>query len=292
MTEPSEKRDARRTWRRRLLRIACLPVCAWLVLCALAALFYPFLLYHPERAAPDMNPGAYGAAYEEFRLDAPDGVRLHGWRLPGDAPAGRRRALLVFHGNAGNLATAVHRLILYSRLGCDVYMIDYHGYGASDGAASERNLYMDAEAVWNHLVRDRGLRAEEIVVMGYSLGGAVAAYLAERENGAAGLILESTFTRLSDVAGDLFPMLPCRLILGNAFNTSERLSSLAMPLLVMHGQGDELVPYKYGRSIFESYRGPKRFLRIGDDHNLGYLANGDLYAETIGSFLDDVFTRD
>lgn len=285
--------DARKiapvSWRRRLCRIAGMLAAVWLLLCVAAAAFYPCLLYHPDRTHPAVNPGTFGVDYEEFWLAAPDGARLHGWHLPGSPEGGKRRTLLVFHGNAGNLATAVHRLVMYSRMGCDVYMIDYHGYGASGGAPGEANLYLDSDLVWDYVTGERGARPDEIIILGYSLGGAVAARLAERRPEVAGLILESTFTRLSDVAGDLFPMFPCRLILGNAYNTMERLPGLGIPLMVIHGEGDELVPYKYGRRIFESYRGPKRFLRIGDDHNLGFLAKGDVYAEGIRAFLPVAF---
>lgn len=274
-------------WQRLLLRLARALVVAWLCLCILAALLYPRLLYHPNRDAPWPTPEVFGVGYEEFWLEAPDGTRLNGWFLPG-AGEGPKTPLLVFHGNAGNLATAVHRLALLSRLGRDVYMIDYHGYGLSGGKPGEDNLYMDAETAWRHLVESRGAKPSEIVVMGYSLGGAVAAKLASDHPDAAGLILESTFTRLSDVADDLFPFLPCKLILGNAFNTYSRLPALSMPLLVIHGRGDGLVPYKLGVKIHDSYRGRKRFMIIGDDHNLGYLAAGNVYEQGMQAFLDSL----
>lgn len=263
-------------------------VLAWVALCVLAALFYPRLLYHPDRRAADLTPRQLGVEYEEFWLTAPDGVKVNGWRVFSPATESRKKTLLVFHGNAGNLGTAAHRLAIYARLGCDVYMIDYHGYGKSGGEASEANLYLDAQTVWGHLIDERGLSPNDIVIMGYSLGGAVASWLAERNPAAAGLILESTFTRLSDVAADFFPYLPCGLILRGAYNTIDRLDGIRMPLLVVHGRGDELVAFKYGEKLYASFSGKKTFLRIGDDHNVGFLASGDSYSSGLGGFLDSI----
>ena len=103
-----------------------------------------------------------------------------------------------------------------------------------------------------------------------------------------GLILESTFTRLSDVAAALFPWLPCRVILGDAYDTQGRLGGLAMPLLVVHGKGDELVPYRLGRQLHDGYRGAKMFLDIADDHNLGFLIAEKKYREGLERFLDSL----
>lgn len=271
-----------------LLRIVRIILLAWVAMSVMAVLFYPRLLYHPERNLGDFTPRQLGVEYEEFWLTASDGVSLNGWRVPASLDGKRRKALLVFHGNAGNLATASHRLALYNRIGCDVFMIDYHGFGKSGGTAKEENLYLDAETAWNHLVDNLGLPPEEIVVMGYSLGGRVASWLAEKHPDAAGLILESTFTRLSDIAADFFPYLPCRLILGNAYNTLDRLKNLRMPLLVVHGRGDELVAFKYGEKLYTSYAGAKTFLRIGDDHNVGFLSAADSYSNGIAAFLDSL----
>ena len=113
--------------------------------------------------------------------------------------------------------------------------------------------------------------------------------MAEQQPAAAGLILESTFTRLSDVAGHLFPWRPCRLILRDKFDTMGRLGNIAMPLLVIHGQGDELVPYVCGRGLFAAYKnGPKTFLTIADDHNMGFLRSEKEYTKGLKAFLDSL----
>jgi pimeloyl-ACP methyl ester carboxylesterase len=279
--------------KRILYRAAVIIAAAWLGLTALAALFHPYLLYYPVRELDGFAPAGPGAeSREEFWLAAPDGERLHAWHVPAARGVAKDKTLLVFHGNAGNLSTASARLALYSRLGFDCYMVDYHGFGKSGGEPSEKNLYMDAETIWNHLVRERGIPPGNIVIVGYSLGGAVASWLAERQPRAAGLVLESTFTRLSDIAADFFPFLPCRLILGNAYDTFSRLPNLSMPLLVAHGKGDRLVAFKYGERILQAFPGEKAFLLIGDDHNPGFMNAGKKYEDGISGFVERLAKTD
>lgn len=197
----------------------------------------------------------------------------------------------MFHGNAGNLSTAVHRLMGYADLGFDVFMVDYHGFGKSGGFPSEANLYAAADALWDHVVENGNVPPKAIVILGYSLGGAVASYLAEKHPDTAGLILESTFTSLAEVAADFFPYLPCGLIVGNAYDTADRLHAIHMPLLVIHGPGDELVAYTHGKALYDAFTGRKEFLEINDDHNLGFLLSGDSYYQGIAQFMEKVVER-
>lgn len=285
MTTDTPTPSKSRRFARIVLRILCIPCLAWLGLVVLAAIFYPRLLYHPDVQETEMTPENSGAAHEPFWLTAADGVRLHGWFVPADPSVPKNKTLVAFHGNAGNLGTAAIRLAMYSRLGCDVYMVDYHGFGRSGGSPSEAALYLDADALWQYVTAERGVRPADIVILGYSLGGAVAAYLAEKHCDAAGLVLESTFTALADVAADLFPWLPCRLILGDAFATIDRLPHIPIPIMVIHGEGDELVSFRFGRALYEKVQGEKTFLRIASDHNVGFLYSEDIYMKGVNAFL-------
>ena len=277
------------TVRRILFKTVRIALVAWIALILLAACFYPRFLYHPDRSPSSVVPTDAGAkSYEDLWLKAADGIRINAWFVPAEQDGRSRKTLLVFHGNAGNLSTAVQRIELYRRLGFDVFMVDYHGFGKSGGTPDEKSLYFDAEAAWEYLTRDRSIPPGEIVIVGYSLGGAVASRVAELHPDASGLVLESTFTSLADIASDFFPFLPCRLIVGNAFNTRARLSAFAMPLLVVHGRGDQLVAYRHGEALFASYRGRKEFLRIADDHNLGFLLAGERYGAGLARFVDSL----
>lgn len=281
----------RRTWPA-LRRIPALLLLAYVGLCILAALLYPYLLYHPDGSDNFGTPAAFASTYENVWLTASDGVKLHGWFIPAPETEGAATGLtlLVFHGNAGNVGTELERLRIYHRLGVAVFIVDYHGYGQSGGSASEKNLYLDAEAAWEYLIRERGIEPKAIVVLGYSLGGAVASWLAERNPEVAGLVLESTFTKLSHVASELFPWLPAGLILGDAYNTEKRLENMAMPLLVAHGRGDQLVPFACGEQIHAMYKGPKMFVVIGNDHNLGFLTAETVYVKGLRDFLGTIET--
>jgi fermentation-respiration switch protein FrsA (DUF1100 family) len=133
-----------------------------------------FLANLPGRTL-DATPGNIDLSYEDVQIDTADGERLHGWYVPA---ANARGALLFFHGNAGNISHRLESIQIFNRLGLDVLIVDYRGYGRSSGKPSERGTYLDARAAWNFLVRQKRLAPAKIVVFGRSLGGAVGAKLA------------------------------------------------------------------------------------------------------------------
>jgi len=152
------------------------------------------MIFYPARGVA-VTPEQLGIAGEEVFFDAEDGVRIHGFYLP--AP-GARRALLFLHGNAGNASHRLPNAAELVRLQCSVLVVDYRGYGVSEGSATEMGVYADARAGLHHLVEQRGFPESRIVVFGRSLGGAIAVDLAQ-EREVAGVILESTFPSIADV---------------------------------------------------------------------------------------------
>ncbi|MCH6572947.1 MAG: alpha/beta fold hydrolase, partial [Proteobacteria bacterium] len=155
----------------------------------------PSMIFFPY-ATLDQTPADWGLAYEEVFLDTEDGVRLHGWYIPRH---GSKQTLLFFHGNAGNISHRGASVEIFHRLGLNVFIFDYRGYGMSQGKPVENGLYKDARAAWRYLTKERGFDQEDIILFGRSLGGAVAAELAA-EIQPGGLILESTFSSAKDVA--------------------------------------------------------------------------------------------
>jgi len=149
----------------------------------------PAMTFYPYRQLYQ-TPGDWGLAYEDVFLTTPDDTRLHGWYLPRE---GSQRALLFMHGNGGNISHRGDSLAIFHRLGFNVFIFDYRGYGRSEGAPGERGLYEDAATAWQYLVDQRGFASDDIILFGRSLGGTVAAKLAT-EVGPAGLILESSFS--------------------------------------------------------------------------------------------------
>lgn len=227
------------------------------------------------------NPAEHGMAYEDVWLATSDGVRLHGWFVPADEPRG---TLLFLHGNAGNISHRMDSIRIFHELGLSVLIIDYRGYGRSEGTPTEAGTYRDAEAALSYLRSERGLAADEIVVFGRSLGSAIAARLAATEPVGA-LILESAFTRAADLAAELMPWLPVRWILRFEYDTLEAVGRIHTPLLVIHSVGDEIVPFHHGRTIFEAANDPRYFLEIQGGHNDGFLRSKAAYVEGLSAFL-------
>ena len=203
--------------------------------------------------------------FEDAWFQAADGIRLHGWYVPHD----KARAVVLFcHGNAGNVTYRTDTLqILHELVGVSVLMFDYRGYGRSEGTPNEAGVLADARAARAWLARRAGVAEKDIVLMGRSLGGAVAVDLAAHD-GARGLVLESTFTSLPDMAASLYPWLPVRWLMRTQLDSAAKISAYHGPLLQSHSDVDTIVPYGLGRRLFQSANPPKQFVTIPDrDHN-------------------------
>lgn len=253
----------------------------YLLLTLLLFLFQTRFIYFPSRAI-ETTPAAIDLPYEPIRFQAEDGVELTGWFIP--AP-GAKNTLLFCHGNAGNIS---HRLIpiqLFHRLGLNIFIFDYRGYGQSQGVLGEAGTYRDAAAAWRYLVEDRAIPPDQIIFYGHSLGGAVAAWLAQHYPSRA-LILESTFTSIPDMAARQFPFIPTRLLVRVHYNTLARMPHLKTPVLIIHSPADEIIPYSHSRRLFEAAPDPKAFLELTGSHNEGFLMTGQLYETSLAAFID------
>jgi fermentation-respiration switch protein FrsA (DUF1100 family) len=232
----------------------------------------------------DLRPEQLGVEGDEVYLRTEDGVRLHAFFLP--AP-GATRGLLFLHGNAGNASHRLPNAAELARLGTHVLLLDYRGYGASEGRPSEEGVYADARAGLEHLVEKRGLRVGRIVLFGRSLGSAVAVDLA-RGRGLAGLILESAFSSAADVARGLLGP-PGALLVRDRFDPAAKIGEVRCPILFFHGDRDDIVPYRLGRRLFEAAPEPKSFETLRNaGHNDTVLVGGRAYFRRIGAFLDEV----
>jgi len=206
-----------------------------------------------------------GLVFEEARFESADGTRLHGWYVPHD----RARAVVLFcHGNAGNVTHRADVLrTLHDRVGVSVMIFDYRGYGRSEGTPSEAGTLADARAARAWLARRTQRAEKEIVLLGRSLGGGVAVDLAAAD-GAAGLVLESTFPSIPEVAASHFPWLPARPLMRTRFDSLAKIGDYHGPLLQSHGDADTTIPYKLGRRLFDAANEPKQFVTIpGGGHN-------------------------
>jgi len=245
-----------------------------------------FLSNLPGRALT-ASPTDIGLAYEDVSLATRDEEVLHGWYIPATDPIG---VVLFFHGNAGNISHRLDSIEIFHELDLDVLIIDYRGYGQSSGKTSERGTYLDAQTAWDYLVDKRGIAPEKIVIFGRSLGGAVASWLAARTTPGA-VILESCFTSGPDMADRLYPFLPVRLITRLKYPVKDYVKHVSSPLLVIHSQQDEIIPFDMGQSIFAAAPEPKEMLALSGDHNGGFLLNRNQYLAAIGKFLDQYLVR-
>ncbi len=240
----------------------------------------PSMIFFPLRSL-SATPADRGLDYEEVSLQTSDGLLLHGWYIP---RLGSDRVLLFFHGNAGNISHRGDSLAIFHRLGLNVLIFDYRGYGQSEGTPSEDGLHADAKAAWRFLRKDKHVDAGQIVLFGRSLGGAVAARLAAEVEPAA-LILESSFSSARDVAAEVFPLLSKLTFLRFDFNTVKWIKAVECPVLVVHSPDDEIIPFSLGERIYRAANEPKTMLRLQGDHNSGFLQSQPDYERSLGEFI-------
>ncbi len=241
----------------------------------------PGMIFFPLRQL-DATPADWGMPYEDVSLKTADGIGLHGWYIP---QPGAQRVLLFLHGNAGNISHRGDSIAIFRRLGLSVFIFDYRGYGRSDGTPTEAGLYQDAAAAWDYLTKTRGLAANEILIFGRSLGGAVAAQLASRVQPGA-LILESSLSSARDFAQAVFPLLSRLVVVRYDFDTVARLAQVHCPVLVLHSPTDEIMPYRLGEKLYQSAHEPKRFVALQGDHNTGFLQSQPQYQEALAEFIE------
>jgi fermentation-respiration switch protein FrsA (DUF1100 family) len=280
--------------------VVALLVCLWAFQRRLIYLPYPRLVPPVERVLP-------GAREVHYRSD--DGLVLRGWYLAADPdpdpagaarPAGgagprpadpprqaRRGAVLLLPGNAGNRAGRAVLAAALARAGVGVLLVDYRGYGGNPGAPSEAGLAADARAARAWLAGRPEVDPERIAYFGESLGAAVALRLA-LEHPPAALVLRSPFTSLADVASVHYRWLPVRLLLAERYPSQERVARLSVPLLVVAGERDRVVPPEQSRRLYQAAAGPKRLVVLpGADHNDPALLAGERLLAEVTAFLRD-----
>ena len=244
-------------------------------------IFENFLIYFPKKY-PEGNWQPRGLDVEDASFTAADGTRLHGWYVEHKNP---RQVVLFAHGNAGNLADRDGVLrILHDQLRVSVMIFDYRGYGRSDGSPSERGILQDGQAARDWLAERAGIEPHAIVLMGRSLGGAVVAHLAAQD-GARGLVLESTFSSLPDVAAVHYWWLPIRWLMKTQLDSASKIHNYHGPLLQSHSHLDEIIPLRIGERLFQAAPSAKKqFVKLTECmHND---PQPDAYYRELDAFLE------
>ena len=251
-------------------------------------------LFSPDSGL-DSTPEAEGIQYEDVCLTSPDGQKLHAWFLPGHTGGNgsHGQTWLWFHGNGGNLGTRVGQLARAHRLlGVNQFIFDYRGYGKSEGRPSERGTYLDARAALEYLSTRPDIDPDRIVYFGHSLGAAVAIELAV-EHPPAGLALIAPFSSIRDMARLVVPLQLAGWFVRGHYNSLSRIGKVHTPLLVLHGELDEIVPHSQGFKLYLAANRPKRFVTLhGASHNNVQHVAAETMAQALVQFRNGVTTGD
>lgn len=249
-----------------MVKIALFLAIAYGVIAVAAFIAQRKLMYFPDRER--LSPESYGlVGVEERVISSPEGAQLVTWfarAQPGQP------TILYFHGNAGNLGNRSERIRKYVARGLGMMMLSYRGYGGSTGTPSERNNFADARLAYEAL-RKEGVKPEDIILYGESLGTGVAVQLAAQVP-VAGVVLDAPYTSIVEVAADAYPYLPVRWFLFDRYETMSYLKDVHVPILVIHGEDDRIIPVKMGRAVYAAANGPKEIVTFpGAGHSNHHL---------------------
>ncbi len=266
-----------------LIKIFVVSASAYVFVFLLIQWFEYMTLYHPSVLTGEpLNPFM---PFEDHMAPTEDGQSVNVWYFKN--PSAQWTALLC-HGNAGNNSHRMDQISALYRRSLSVAIFDYRGYGKSTGHPSENGLYLDGEAVVRFMNERLSIPPERIVIIGTSLGGAVAAELASRRRFRA-LILESAFTSKHDMARTIMPFFPFALFGRNQFVTIEKIKCARSPVMIAHGTNDEMVPYAMSRNLLEAAPEPKFHYPIkGAMHNNYLSVGGADYLNTLSRFIDSL----
>lgn len=251
----------------------------YLLICFFVYLFQKHVVFRPQKGS---QPPPGDLNIKETWITTSDGHRLHAWWMPTDSAA---KTILFFHGNAGNISRGEKRMRLFREMGCNALAIDYRGYGISSGTIKkEEDIYEDAASSWQYLTQQLEIPEQNIIIWGWSLGGAVAVDLAQHKK-CHTLVMESTFYSLYDEAGNLYSVLPLKWMMKFHFTSGEKLANIKVPVLFIHSKTDETVPYRHGKRLFDKFAGIKKFIEIGGDHNHGIFDSEEKFIPEAKQFL-------
>lgn len=269
---PSEPKEAaKRTWSRRLRRLAIRAAVVYIGLVVILSFLQRMLIYHPARSGrlPAAEANWPGGTLRDVAVETHDGLTLHGWHLLPAATSARSREeldahlqqakflVLYFHGNAGNRQYRQFNCDPFLDNGGDVFLFDYRGYGENPGKPNEADFLADGRAIWRYAVEVRRVPAGRIVLFGESLGSGVAVPLAaemcRRGTPPAAVVLWGAFSSLADVGAHHYPWLPVRWVLQDRYASAESAQDVICPIVQLHGEEDRIVPPDLGRKLFVAF---------------------------------------
>ncbi len=269
-----------------LLAIALFYVAAMIAIYFAQALF----IYAPQMPTRELvaTPADIGLEYEDLTLQTIDNEKINAWYIPTNKSNKEpTKTVLFFHGNAGNISHRLETIKIYNNLGLDFLIFDYRGFGISTGKPSEQGTYLDADSVWKYLIEERKLEPKDIIIAGRSIGGGVGAELAKKVHPAL-LILESTFTSMTEVSAKHYPFMPTGLIVKHEYETNLKLKDIHCPTVFVHSKNDEVIPYEHSQINYAAANEPKQFIELRGGHGSGFLLSEKDYVNGLQRALNEM----
>ena len=207
---------------------------------------------------------------QKVKIPTSDNIELLGWYHEKNLKD--RKTLVYFHGNAGSLENRIHKLNNFKNMNINFLIIAWRGFSGNNGKPTEEGLYIDGKSAIDWLIK-KGVDEKNLILYGESLGTGVATHLAQNKN-YAGVILETPFTSMIDTAKKFYPYIPVSLLLKDKFENYKKIKNINSPILVMHGEVDQIVPFFMGKKIYELANEPKySYFTKYDDHMMEYDEN-------------------
>jgi len=235
------------------------------------------LLYHPNEN--NYSGDQISVPIKKVRINTEDNIDLLGWFHEKDLQ--KYKTVLFFHGNAGSLENRIHKLNHFNKMDVNFLIIAWRGFSGNKGKPSEEGLYKDGRSGINWLVK-KGVKEKNIVIYGESLGTGVATHVSQNKN-FAGVVLETPFTSMIDAAKKFYPYIPVGLLLKDKFDNKSKIKNIKVPILIMHGEADQIVPFFMGKKMYEKANMPKySYFTKHDNHMMEYDEN---LVKALNSFL-------
>ena len=228
-------------------------------------IFQRNLLYHPTEN--NYSGDQILVSIEKVKINTQDGIELMSWYH--NKNVNNYKTILFLHGNAGSLENRIHKINHFKDMNINFLLVAWRGFSGNKGTPTEKGLYEDAESAVRWL-KSKGVKENNIIVYGESLGTGVATEIAQNKN-FAGIILESPFTSMIDAGKDKYPYLPVRLLLKDRYESNKKIKNINSPILIMHGKVDNIVPFHMGKKMYELANEPKySYFSEYDDHMMEY----------------------
>ena len=255
-------------------------VAIYLIVLIFLFFFQRNLMYHPDEN--NYSGDNLEVNIEKVTIKTTDNINLLGWFHNKNLKS--YKTIVYFHGNAGTLENRIHKLNHFKDMDVNFLIIAWRGFSGNKGKPSEEGLYTDGASAINWL-KEKGLNEEDIIIYGESLGTGIATEITQNKN-FAGLILETPFTSMIEAAKNFYPYIPVGLILKDKYENNEKIKNINIPVLVMHGEADQIVPFWMGKKIFNLASEPKySYFTKYDDHMMEY---DDKLILVLKSFVDSL----